>query len=155
MLYEMEALFNNFDEVIEEISKMEKPTGILLFGPDSRLKNMIHRKILHSSGKIFGKEVCSQEGSSLLWFRTERYVAENGVLVKLDGDASSQHGERHRIILGMKNSGMKNVVGIYVKGDRTNETFEGVPPVVEKHPPTADGLTMLITVSTTNPSPLI
>lgn len=154
MLYEMEALFSNFDEVIEEISKMEKPTGILLFGPDSRLKNMIHRKILHSSGKIFGKVVCSQEGSSLLWFRTERYVAENGVLVKLDGDASSQHGERHRIILGMKDAGMKNVVGICVKGDRSNETFDGIRIVVEKHPPTADGLIMLITVSTTNPSPL-
>mgnify|MGYP006969201306 CR=1 FL=1 len=154
MNYEMVALFNNFDEVVEEISKVEKPAGILVFGPDSRLKAFVHRKILHSSGRIFGKEVCSSEGSSILWTRIERHTTQNGTVIMLDGDTSSQHGERHRIVLGMKNSGMKSVIGIYVKGDRSNESFEDARPVVEKHPPTADGLTMLISVSTTNPSPL-
>ena len=154
MLYEMVALFNTFDETVEEISKMEKPIGIIVFGANSRLKDMIHRKILRSSGKIFGKEVLDQEGSSLIWSRIERHTTENGMIIKLDGDASSQYGERHRIVLGMKNAGMKSVVGIYVKGDRSNETFKDNQPVVEKHPPTADGLSMLITISTSNPSPL-
>lgn len=155
MIYEMIALSNSFDEVLDEIKKLDGPIGIMIFGPESRLKSMIYHKVVNSSDQLFGNKIFTGKNTSLAWIRMDRVSAGNGIIVRLNGDASSLPGERHRAILGLKHSGMKSIVGIYVKSDYPSETFENGNTSVEKHPPSADGLTMLITVSTSNLSPLV
>lgn len=151
MIYDVVALYNDFENVIEEISNMEKPVGILIFGPRSQLKDIIYRKILNNSGRIFGQKICNQEGYSLVWTRIEQNTTENGTIIKLDGDASSQYGESHQILLGLKSSGMRNIVSIHVKAQR-DEIVRNSKPVVEKHPSTIKDLTMF--TITADPSPL-
>lgn len=150
MIYDVVALYNDFENVIEEISNMEKPVGILIFGPRSQLKDIIYRKVLNNSGRIFGQKICNQEGYSLVWTRIEQSTTENGTIIKLDGDASSQYGESHQLLLGMKTSGIKNIVSIHVKAAHRGETSK---PTIEKHPSTVNGLTMF-TITAADSSPL-
>lgn len=156
MSYEIVEQVDSFADVLQKIADLGADggkTGIIVFGPESSLKDVIYNRILLNSGRIFGKEVQRQEHSNT-WSRIELVQVESGIIVKLNGDASIAYGERHRIVLGLKNSGMDHIVGIYVKGDRSRESFTEERPSITKRPPTADGLTFLVTISTTNPSPL-
>lgn len=150
MKYEMVEHSGNFNDILEKISCMDGPIGIMLFGADSGLKEMLFHRIIQHSSMLFGEQMYSRGRSGLDMFETERIVAENGggILIKLNGDASTKYGGRHRVAMGLHNDGMQSIVGIYVKVEPKSSESQEQQAVLKKHPPTADGLTALITVST-------
>lgn len=150
MKYEMVEHSGTFNDILEKISRMDGPVGIMLFGADSKLKEMLFHRIIQQSNLLFGEQMYSRGRSSLEMSETERIVTSNGrgILIKLSGDASTRYGGRHRVVMGMHNDGMQSIVGIYVKVAPSSSESPEQQAVLEKHPPTADGLTALVTVTT-------
>lgn len=150
--YEMVEHSDTFSNILEKISRMDSPVGIMLFGADSKSKEMLFHRIIQQSDMLFGEQMYSRGGSSLELSETERIVASNGggILIKLSGDASTRYGGRHRVVMGMHNDGMQSIVGIYVKVAPSSSESQKQQAVLENHPPTADGLTALVTVTTSS-----
>lgn len=154
MLYEIVEM-ECFEDVLQWISGLGTHIGLIVFGPESRLKTADYDRLLGSSGKLFGKTVYRQE-HTYTWTRREVVLAEKGMIVKLNGSVSSNYSEIKNISKTMRDElGMKLVIGIYVKGDRSRERFAEDKPIIRKQDSNANGLDFLILHKTTNPSPLV
>lgn len=151
MSYEIVEM-ESFEDVLQWISGLGAHIGLIVFGPESGLKNTDYYRLLCNSGKLFGKTVYKQE-HTYTWSRRELIRAEKGIIIKLNGDASSNYGEIKNIAKTMRDElNMKLVIGIYVKGDRSHESFMEDKPSIKKQDPNANGLDFFVTHKTTSPS---
>lgn len=162
MKYEMVAHSNTLDDILDKIYVMPKPIGIIVFGADSGLKEMIYREIIQKSKRLFGKEVRSKSIGAK--YDSERINIKNGddiagVLIKMSGDESAKPGELNSKALGMrkeKGGDMESVVGIYAKfsSPRSSEIescqskIESYKLKLEEYPPEEGGFTAVVTITT-------
>jgi hypothetical protein len=109
------AELNTPERILEKIFDEVDSRGVLVFGVDSPFKEKICNFIAYSRGDAFFFEI-----------------------MVLDGRGSCNHAERHEAVMELKEKGVKDVVGVYVKS-RSAKPLD--------NPPTVDGLTYLITIS--------
>ena len=139
----------DLSELLDLLEKLPSPIGIMVFGPDQGAKNKVFSKIVSKIRNIPSYSGGSSNAIPSWPVATTVCVGDNAI-VKMDGETSTSYGERHRLVLGMRNNGAATVIGVYVKGDpkTPKEDVKKQIAKLEKRPPTVDGLDFLITIST-------
>lgn len=150
------------EEALEKIAELPQPGGIMLFGADSWIKDVVWSDCLHRfpnfaiGHDIKGVFIHSEDNLNLA-----QIILENGhpVLARLAGSLSDSHKIRHELVTTFRENGAESVVGIYAKCEKP-EPLPGrfylqgeilalakQVQALEENPPTADGLDLFLTVT--------
>jgi len=137
------------ERIFKEINdEMEHPVGVLVFGANSDKKMQVVSNLSHCLKKSFKINNASEEDLKKAGDMFD--FTPNGTLIAvLSGVSSTRHEKRHKMVQIMKEIGMKTVVGVYVEIDPDIEypiEVNTVAELLNKNPPTADGLKCLISI---------
>lgn len=155
------------EQVFERINQeAAQPVGAILFGVDSDFKDRVYRRFTDEVAKpclwgSYGYPNALKDWSEDTIYYHDLSTPDNKesrILLILAGNASADHAKRHLAVKTLRDSGMKTVIGVYVRSERPKfwEYLSDCKMSAQRanqfkkltqNPPTAEGLDYLLEVN--------